>query len=222
MKFIIIVCATFFARVKPVSTSANPACMNMTRKPVNSVHMMLIETRLWPAKSATSSRVGLPAVFAVTSLIPPVAVPAGSGFDGGGAGAAAGAAGAAGTAGLSWANTQPPTASRQATTRAAAILHGHVRTIDPRSFTVIPPEGRAPRVAQKKNSAHLRAPLPASDVVVARRRQAARRVPRHRNQQQRQLSDSSSYDRCPANKHLGGFAHAPGRVHPRPLSQYSL
>src|SRR6266478_2915778 len=83
MKFIIIVCATFFARVKPVSTSANPACMNMTRKPVNSVHMMLIETRLWPAKSATSSRVGLPAVFAVTSLIPPVAVPAGSGFDGG-------------------------------------------------------------------------------------------------------------------------------------------
>ena len=40
--FIDIVCATFLARVKPVSTSANPACMNMTRKPVISVHMMLM------------------------------------------------------------------------------------------------------------------------------------------------------------------------------------
>src|SRR2546422_4515252 len=84
MKFIIIVCATFFARVKPVSTSAKPACMNMTRKPVSKVHMTLIDTRLWPAKSATSSSVGLPAVFAVTSPMPPVAVPAGSRFDGGG------------------------------------------------------------------------------------------------------------------------------------------
>src|SRR5438094_2335745 len=184
MKFIIIVCATFFARVKPVSTSANPACMNMTRKPVNRVHMMLMETRLWPAKSATSSSVGLPAVLAVTSPMPPVAVPAGSGFDGGGAGAAAGAAGAAGAGGLSWANTQPPTASRQATTRAAAILHGHVRTIDPRSFTVIPPEGRAPRVAQKKNSAHLRAPLPQATSLSrsAVRQQGA--CLRHRNQRE--------------------------------------
>ncbi len=138
MKFIIIVCATFFARVKPVSTSANPACMNMTRKPVSRVHMRLIDTRLWPAKSATSSSVGLPAVFAVTSAMPPVAVPAGSGFDGGGAGAAAAPTGTAGDGGLSWANTQPPTAIRQATMRAAAILHGHMRTMDPRSFTVMP------------------------------------------------------------------------------------
>src|SRR2546426_9338354 len=35
---------------------ALPICMNMTRKPVISVHMTLIETRLWPAKSATSAR----------------------------------------------------------------------------------------------------------------------------------------------------------------------
>jgi hypothetical protein len=44
--FIIIVWATFLARVKPVSTSAKPACMNMTRKPASRVHIMLIATRL--------------------------------------------------------------------------------------------------------------------------------------------------------------------------------
>src|SRR4029450_1866258 len=137
MKFIIMVCATFLARVKPVSTSAKPACMNMTRKPVSRVHMRLIDTRLWPAKSATSVRVGLPASFAVTSAIPPVAVPAGSGLDGGG-GAGAGA-GAAGGGGLSWANTHPPTASRQDTTRAAMILHGRVRLIA--SVTIVPSLG---------------------------------------------------------------------------------
>ncbi len=138
MKFIIMVWATFFARVKPVSTSAKPACMNMTRKPANSVHTTLIATRLWPANSAISSSVGLPAVFAVTSAMPPVAVPAGSGFDGGGAGAAAGAAAGAGAAGLSWANTQPPTARKQATITAAAIRPRYVRANDPRSFTVMP------------------------------------------------------------------------------------
>src|SRR2546427_6740767 len=116
MKFIIMVRATFFARVKRVSRSATPACMNMTRKPVNSVHITLIETRLWPAKSATSARVGLPGSLAVTSAIPPVAVPAGSGFDGGGAGAAAGAAGAPG---LVWAETPTP-ASGQAGEHPAA------------------------------------------------------------------------------------------------------
>src|SRR5580692_1777802 len=30
-KFIAIVCTAFFARVKPVSTMANPSCMNITR-----------------------------------------------------------------------------------------------------------------------------------------------------------------------------------------------
>ena len=42
LKFIAIVCATFLARVRPVSTSANPACMNMTRKPVISVQTMFM------------------------------------------------------------------------------------------------------------------------------------------------------------------------------------
>jgi hypothetical protein len=45
MKFIDMVCAAFLARVKPVSTMANPACMNITRKPVISVQTMLIEVR---------------------------------------------------------------------------------------------------------------------------------------------------------------------------------
>src|SRR5882762_5541650 len=123
MKFIIMVWPTFFARVKPVSARAKPACMNMTRKPATSVLTKLIATRLWPTNSAISSSVGLPAVLAVTSAMPPVAVPAGSGFDGGGAGAAtagAGAAGAGGAAALSWARTQPPTASNPPTARAMA------------------------------------------------------------------------------------------------------
>ena len=61
MKFIDMVCAAFFARVKPVSTIANPACMNMTRKPVNSVQTMLIAILLWPTVSITSVSVGLAA-----------------------------------------------------------------------------------------------------------------------------------------------------------------
>src|SRR5881628_2089386 len=44
MKFIANVCAAFFARVKPVSTIAKPACMNITRKPVTSVHTKLMAT----------------------------------------------------------------------------------------------------------------------------------------------------------------------------------
>ena len=46
MKFIVIVCAAFLARVKPVSASANPACMNITRKPAMSVQTKLSETRV--------------------------------------------------------------------------------------------------------------------------------------------------------------------------------
>jgi hypothetical protein len=37
------VCDAFFARHSPVSTSANPACMKMTRKPAISTHIMFIE-----------------------------------------------------------------------------------------------------------------------------------------------------------------------------------
>ena len=55
MKFIDIVCDAFFARIRPVSTSANPACMNMTRKPVISVQTKLIENRLCDADCATAS-----------------------------------------------------------------------------------------------------------------------------------------------------------------------
>ena len=42
MKFMLIVWAAFLARVKPVSTIANPACMNMTRKPASSVQTKLM------------------------------------------------------------------------------------------------------------------------------------------------------------------------------------
>ena len=34
----LMVWAAFFARHMPVSTNANPACMNITRKPAISVH----------------------------------------------------------------------------------------------------------------------------------------------------------------------------------------
>ena len=43
MKFIDMVWAAFLARMSPVSTIANPACMNMTRKPAISVQTKLIE-----------------------------------------------------------------------------------------------------------------------------------------------------------------------------------
>src|SRR3989442_3162258 len=46
MKFIVMVCAAFFARVNPVSTSAKPACMNITRKPATSVQTKLMATVL--------------------------------------------------------------------------------------------------------------------------------------------------------------------------------
>ena len=54
MKFIIIVWLEFFARASPVSTRAKPACMNMTRKPVTSVHTKLVAIRFWPTALTTS------------------------------------------------------------------------------------------------------------------------------------------------------------------------
>src|SRR5258708_36245732 len=68
MKFIDIVCAALFARVKPVSTRANPACMNITRKPVKSVQTKLMPTRFWPATLASSAASGSFAAFAATSV----------------------------------------------------------------------------------------------------------------------------------------------------------
>ncbi len=78
MKFIVIVWAAFFARVKPVSASAKPACMNMTRNPAISVQTKLSETRVWPTAAPISSSVGLPATFDGTFAIPPVLAPEGS------------------------------------------------------------------------------------------------------------------------------------------------
>ena len=49
--FIIIVCATFLERVKPVSTSANPACMKKTSTPAIKTHIAFSET----AVSATTA-----------------------------------------------------------------------------------------------------------------------------------------------------------------------
>src|SRR5947208_13354396 len=52
--------------------------MNMTRKPVTSVHMMLMAMRLCPTASAISAGVGCPGVWAGMSLTVPVAAPDGS------------------------------------------------------------------------------------------------------------------------------------------------
>ena len=48
MKFIIMVWLAFLARHRPVSTMANPACMNITRKPVISVQTKLMAILFWP------------------------------------------------------------------------------------------------------------------------------------------------------------------------------
>ena len=53
MKFMDIVCMAFLARVKPVSTRAKPACMNMTRKPATSSHVKLMPSRFWSTRSAS-------------------------------------------------------------------------------------------------------------------------------------------------------------------------
>src|ERR1700675_1236010 len=112
MKFIIMVWLAFFARANPVSTIAKPACMNMTRKPVTSVHTKFVAIRLAPTAFTTSvivrpalgSAIGMSAGLPV--IVPPGAPAAlSSGLGVGmalmsasviGAGAAAGAAWAAG------------------------------------------------------------------------------------------------------------------------------
>src|SRR6185503_15820265 len=82
--------AAFLSRVKPVSTIANPVCMNMTRKPARSVQTKLIEILLWPTVSITSAIVGFAGSLTATSAAVPVMAPVGSG--GLGVAAAAGAA----------------------------------------------------------------------------------------------------------------------------------
>src|SRR6185503_835694 len=133
MKFIDIVCAAFLARVKPVSTIAKPACMNITRKPVSSVHTMLIETLLWPTVSITSTSVGCAASLTGTSAALPVAAPVGSGPG-------------AGVCCAQPAERSPNTASPSAapskklrTNRLLPVLKLHV------SFPACSPVARAPR-----------------------------------------------------------------------------
>ena len=100
MKFIAMVWPAFFARVKPVSAMAKPACMNMTRKPQTRVQTMLMATRFLPTASPTfaasgsaasialiSSAVGAPAEAPTMSAMPPVLLPEGSGEGSSAAGA---------------------------------------------------------------------------------------------------------------------------------------
>src|SRR5437773_5278825 len=58
MKFMVMVWLAFLARVKPVSTSAKPACMNITRKPATSVQTKLIDVPVSATALATSSIFG--------------------------------------------------------------------------------------------------------------------------------------------------------------------
>ena len=58
IRFISIVCDAFFLRVKPVSTSANPACMINTRNPQSSIQDMFKPERVRVTCSASSCVVG--------------------------------------------------------------------------------------------------------------------------------------------------------------------
>src|SRR5882757_8720575 len=79
MKFIIMVWFAFLARHRPVSTMANPACMNITRNPVTRVHTKLMATRFCPTwLTASASVTPFVASAGTTSLTVPVLVPPGS------------------------------------------------------------------------------------------------------------------------------------------------
>src|SRR5260370_28066192 len=54
MKFIIIVWLEFLTRIRPVSTKAKPACMNMTRYPHTRVQTKLMAILFWPIWLAMS------------------------------------------------------------------------------------------------------------------------------------------------------------------------
>src|ERR1700739_595779 len=68
MKFVDITWAALLARRRPVSTTANPACMNITRKPVTSVHTMFTEILLW-ATFLTSSELAPTVVLPASSMV---------------------------------------------------------------------------------------------------------------------------------------------------------
>ena len=78
MKFIAIVCVAFLARQNPVSTIANPACMNITRNPASRVQTMFNEILVCPTVSITSGKVGFAASLTGTSFAVPVVAPVGS------------------------------------------------------------------------------------------------------------------------------------------------
>ena len=79
MKFIIIVWLAFLARQSPVSTIANPACMNMTMKPQINVHMKLMPILFWPTWLTKSLMVRpFLASETATSATVPVRPPSGS------------------------------------------------------------------------------------------------------------------------------------------------
>ena len=53
VRFIIIMCPAFFARVSPVTRNAKPTCMNSTRNPVIRSQVKFTETRRCPASLAS-------------------------------------------------------------------------------------------------------------------------------------------------------------------------
>ena len=67
-RFIIIVCAAFFARVKPVSTSAKPACMNSTSTPPTISHARLMARWSWAITADCAVSVAF-CVFPGTTIV---------------------------------------------------------------------------------------------------------------------------------------------------------
>ena len=54
-KFVLITCAAFFFCVKPVSTSAKPACMKITRTAPMTTHSRLVAALSWVTAASASS-----------------------------------------------------------------------------------------------------------------------------------------------------------------------
>src|SRR5213075_957470 len=67
MKFMVIVSPAFLERVKPVSTRAKPACMNITRNPATSVHTKLIDGEFAAVCVTTESTLAFKVVCAISA-----------------------------------------------------------------------------------------------------------------------------------------------------------
>ena len=76
-------CAAFFARHRPVSTRAKPACMNMTRKPATSVQAVFrpraVEVSVTAPKPLRASAGGASAAAGVSGVTPDAEPGAGGG-----------------------------------------------------------------------------------------------------------------------------------------------